>query len=120
MPIGALYTTSFTTIENHNTLKHCTGLISANFRFTTIENHNTLKPNAKPMQAWKRFTTIENHNTLKHVAEADLQTVGFTTIENHNTLKPQIAFSCIGSLQVYPLTPGGATLDGVSLFKDLA
>ena len=46
--------------------------------------------------------------------------MSFTTIKNHNTLKPQIAFSCIGSLQVHPLTPGGVTLDGVSLFKDLA
>lgn len=46
--------------------------------------------------------------------------VPLISIENHNTLKPQIAFSCIGSLQVYPLTPGGATLGSVSLFKDLA
>lgn len=44
----------------------------------------------------------------------------FTTIKNHNTLKPQIAFSCSGSLQVYPLTPGGAIPDSVSLFKNLA
>ena len=67
-----------------------------------------------------RFTTIKNHNTLKQDNQSDRKGTGFTTIKNHNTLKPQIAFSCIGSLQVHPLTPGGVTLDGVSLFKDLA
>ena len=67
-----------------------------------------------------RFTTIKNHNTLKLNDKSYLSAGCFTTIKNHNTLKPQIAFSCIGSLQVHPLTPGGVTLDGVSLFKDLA
>ena len=66
------------------------------------------------------FTTIKNHNTLKREQAGIFGKGGFTTIKNHNTLKPQIAFSCSGSLQVYPLTPGGAIPDSVSLFKNLA
>ena len=111
---------SFTTIENHNTLKQGDDEYADYPGFTTIENHNTLK--LFPLCPFPdlRFTTIENHNTLKLNPLVSYFLYRFTTIENHNTLKPQIAFSCIGSLQVYPLTPGGATLDGVSLFKDLA
>ena len=90
------------------------------FSFTTIKNHNTLKLVAFSASAFTGFTTIKNHNTLKQAQRFLLNRLCFTTIKNHNTLKPQIAFSCIGSLQVYPLTPGGATLDNVSLFKDLA
>ncbi len=66
------------------------------------------------------FTTIKNHNTLKHNTGHRPPVPCFTTIKNHNTLKPQIAFSCSSSLQVYPLTPGGAVPDSVSLFKNLA
>ena len=88
--------------------------------FTTIKNHNTLKLSAEMASSWRSFTTIKNHNTLKLTSGFIITALRFTTIKNHNTLKPQIAFSCIGSLQVYPLTPGGATLDNVSLFKDLA
>ncbi|WP_443789552.1 hypothetical protein, partial [Dialister succinatiphilus] len=66
------------------------------------------------------FTTIKNHNTLKPIFAPLASILCFTTIKNHNTLKPQIAFSCSGSLQVYPLTPGGAVPDSVSLFKNLA
>ena len=53
------------------------------------------------------FTTIQDYNTLKQVGEQQEGEKGFTTIQDYNTLKPQIAFSCRGSLQVYPLTPGG-------------
>lgn len=39
--------------------------------------------------------------------QATVKSFSLTTIQDYNTLKPQIAFSCRGSLQVYPLTPGG-------------
>ena len=88
--------------------------------FTTIKNHNTLKPGASTDYLVPRFTTIKNHNTLKLNPILSANGGSFTTIKNHNTLKPQIAFSCSSSLQVYPLTPGGAVPDSVSLFKNLA